>query len=301
MESLYQCTRCGYAASKKAYLYSHLRRKRECPPLLSDLSVEQVENSLYTRERPFYDQYENKYVCRYCNSKFISSNTKCNHMKICKARATEALKQDFFLKEQALLHEIQQLKQKTISNTNTTSTISYNTSNANTFNNYTTYNNHIHNTINILNFGSENTSCLTPDFLKKCLQHCQPNETLPEGGINGIAMVMQKLHDQRENKTVRINSKIRSVLDTHVSDEWVAADKDTVLESMVDKGYRIIKTFQLDNADLENNDVELQGIMDDISEYLDKVDALDPDVRKPIKRALYIMLVNQKKLVVLGR
>ena len=39
----YNCLRCGYVAKQKINLINHLNRKNICPPLLEDISVEEMK------------------------------------------------------------------------------------------------------------------------------------------------------------------------------------------------------------------------------------------------------------------
>ena len=40
---IYSCFRCGYTASQKSNLISHLNRKNICKPLLADISIENIK------------------------------------------------------------------------------------------------------------------------------------------------------------------------------------------------------------------------------------------------------------------
>ena len=39
----YNCLRCGYVAKQKSHLLNHLNRKNICPPLLEDISIEEMK------------------------------------------------------------------------------------------------------------------------------------------------------------------------------------------------------------------------------------------------------------------
>ena len=39
----YICNRCGYVAKQKSHLLNHLNRKNICPPLLEDISIEEIK------------------------------------------------------------------------------------------------------------------------------------------------------------------------------------------------------------------------------------------------------------------
>lgn len=75
-----QCKRCGHASSTKSNLLSHLRRKKDCPPTLSDISREELIEQLL----PQKTYNEKTYDCEYCTKKFNTRQGRFQHTKLCK-------------------------------------------------------------------------------------------------------------------------------------------------------------------------------------------------------------------------
>ena len=42
----YLCHRCGYNTNKKCNIIQHLNRKNVCSPILGDISIEEIKNTI---------------------------------------------------------------------------------------------------------------------------------------------------------------------------------------------------------------------------------------------------------------
>jgi outer membrane murein-binding lipoprotein Lpp len=73
------CKRCDQEFLHKAYLKSHLERKKICNFIDNDYDVKLLLEELYKRNLK-----EKTYDCEYCGMKFNSTSGKCQHKKICK-------------------------------------------------------------------------------------------------------------------------------------------------------------------------------------------------------------------------
>ena len=300
--TLHSCTRCGFTTNKKAYLLNHLRKKTACAALLQDISVEDVIKSILVREPRSYNPETQKYACNYCKKEFATSNGRYQHGKRChvknaKKTATPTLpvvvtnaNDDRIL---ALEKQIQTMQQQiasfgmAINNTSITNT------------NISNSNNNINNNITIVDFGKENLSSLTPEFMKECLLRCQPTETLPADGINGITKLLTQIYSIPENKNVRLRNRNQNLFEIFADNHWLFSRKKVVLDSMVKSGYNIINKFKLRNKEDLEEDYAFEGIMEEITEYLNEVRDLKESVCSSIKDDLYIMLINDKKKEIL--
>ena len=290
MEPSHLCERCGYCTHIKAYLFSHLRRKVPCPAVFSSISPAELEAKLYTRERPSYDINEagdKKYVCAHCNKSFKSASSKYNHKKNC-AKQEPTPSVVFQMQQQIAMLTAQMASMKNSSipiNQTNNNNHTVNAPNANTA---------IGSVNIIMDFGKENLSSLTPEFIKDCLYRCQPPETLPDDRINGITKLLKELHSIPENKNVRVKNLRNSLMETRKENRWVVEDKGVVLNKMLERGFEIINTFKCDNSDIEDVDIKFMGIMDEINDYLRDLQEGQPSVCNPIKRDIWIMLINEK-------
>ncbi len=43
---MYKCKRCGYSTEYKSNLKNHFKRKKICPPLYSDISIETLKQQI---------------------------------------------------------------------------------------------------------------------------------------------------------------------------------------------------------------------------------------------------------------
>ena len=282
------CVRCGYTTSRCDYMGQHLRRKLPCKPLspAHNFDMEEVRDKWFNRKK-------DGFTCKHCDKVFVCRMAKFRHQRNCTPPDPVLITVDKSEYDQLMkgVEDVGNLRReleeiRAAMNNGVVNTIN------NTTNNNTT-NNIVNNTINILDFGKENVSTLSPEFLMNCLAHCQHPHTLPEGGVNGITMLLSEIHSIPENKNVRILNRNQNLLEKRMNDKWVAADKNIVLEDMVSKGYQIIQSFKR-NVDT-TEDTPIEGIIEDIEEYMSEVFECKKDVRAPIKRDVFIMLVNQKE------
>lgn len=95
-------------------------------------------------------------------------------------------------------------------------------------------------TFNINNFGSENVSYLTPEFLSYCLMN--PRQ--------GMTKLIDKIHyneEYPENQNLRCKSLKQNVFEKYIDSEWRACDASNTLDELIRKGYRILNTHYTDN------------------------------------------------------
>lgn len=82
------CKRCGHGSFCKGNLLKHLKRKKECQILLSDITREHCIQELTQKH---YN--EKTYDCIHCNKKFNNSSNRQRHYKVCpKAAKPESSK-----------------------------------------------------------------------------------------------------------------------------------------------------------------------------------------------------------------
>lgn len=189
--------------------------------------------------------------CPCCN-KLLSKSHLSRHKKVCKKKtqqsheAPETLEDTIhvsvetlqYLQDQIQLQLQSQLqaqfqaqiddlrkelqKQKDISQP--TTSVIHNT----TINHSNTYN------IQLNNFGQENTSYLTPEFLTYCLRN--PKKGMPS--------LIEKIHynkDYPENHNLRCKSLKNNVFERFIDAQWTLCDASNTLDELIKKGYRILE------------------------------------------------------------
>jgi hypothetical protein len=289
---LHTCKRCGYETSRSDTLLAHLRRKHTCAPILCDIPIADLLENVRVRNVSTLDPVTNEWRCSICNKQFKTFSIKTYHMKKCTG---EKLLNDTLVKQSemnALQEQVKTLQQKLLQlDIQNKEGVKYNTS-------FTGNNNTANNTNNvtnvILDFGKENLTLLSSEFLKDCLYRCQPTEMLPTDGENGLSKLIKHIHSISENKTVRIRNVNKCLLDKRIDNKWITDYKNTILDQMVQNGYKVIDTFKDSHRDDIESDGRFDGIIEEIDEYLIDVRANKQAVTDPIKKDAYMMLINEK-------
>jgi hypothetical protein len=232
----WKCKRCLHETSTKSNLLSHLRNKKHC--LLDDKNGGvNIEVQTYIAELLAVVQDPKKYSCPHCNYQFNHSQSMYRHFKTCKSKPQPIDETPIDTKDekdiliQQLQAELEMYKQKgnpTIINNNNNGTI-------------------INITINKNNFGSEDTSYITDDFVKYCI----------ENPSRGIAQLIETIHynpEHPENHNIRCKSLKKNVFEKFIDSKWTVCDASNTLDELIKKGYRIMNTYYMSNIH-DNDDI----------------------------------------------
>lgn len=269
---MYTCKLCGYSTSYKSCIISHLRRKTLC--------IEDNQND--TREK-LLKEFDKKYNditfdCEWCGKKFNHRQNMNYHKKTCKSKVSS---NDPPTKEQynELLNEIQKLKEEKINGNRV--------QNNNCTINNIQQNNNV--TINLKSFGFENIAHLENDL--KYMTQCFLNKD--------VMGLIENIHcdiEHPENQNVRIKSTKKEFMETYADGKWIISDQEETLDELLNKGYRILNFFSYRNKDHIVNECD-DGV-DDYHEMRDWLEELysNSKVRKPLKRKLLILFMNNKTL-----
>ena len=250
-ESMYTCERCGYETALKGCLVRHLQNKKVCLAKISNIDRKDLLSRLISKE------YKTQTTtCEFCN-KVVSKPVIARHKKTCKNRCESSQQSSQMVPEyDALshdtLHKLKQLIKNEIlqemnSNQASTSIINNNT----TINNNNTYN------IQLNNFGNENTSYLTPEFLTYCLSNPK----------KGMSFLIEKIHynkDYPENHNLRCKSLKNNMFERFVDTQWTLCDASNTLDELIKKGYRILEAHfaetYLSNPDFFDDEDRAQSL-----------------------------------------
>ena len=259
------CARCGYIASTNQNYAKHLKRKKICNPILSDISVEELKKVLddkhfdkhFDKHDKHFDKHNKNYAkhhkhqketlqdndsesieakqysCKYCQKTFQFYQSRWRHEKKC-GPIDEKPKSQEINQLQNQINEIKQERdlmknelEKLVTKLETYETTPPNPSNI-------SYNMEQVN-INITNnFGNENTEYITEEYVTKLIQN---------GIFGSIPKLMKQIHfnpNHPENINVKITNKKLNYASVFNNNKWELRDKREVLENIVDKGYGII-------------------------------------------------------------
>jgi hypothetical protein len=265
------CKRCGYETNRMNNLIKHLQRKKPCPPIIDTIECNDILEDIF-KERQ--GEKVNVIACQFCNAIFTQRPNKYRHQKICKKNPVNQV-------NGVLLEKIESM-QKTIDNLQNGNITSMNIG---TINNI--QQNNV--TINLKSFGYENISHIEKDL--NYMTHCFLNKD--------VMGLLENIHcDQKypENQNVRIKSTKRELMETYVDGRWIVSDQEETLDELLNKGYRILNFFSYRNKDHILNECE-----DGENEYHEMREWLEDlysnnKVRKPLKRKLLILFMNNKAL-----
>jgi hypothetical protein len=192
---------------------------------------------------------------------------------VCKERPKEELKDSSKEMIDALIGVIKDL----VSSKNN-STIMNN-------NNNTTITNNIQ--INLKNYGNEDISHMTKDFLDDCCVRL--NE--------GMKNLVEQIHfnpDMPENHNIKWLSNKQNMYQVFVDGHWHAKEKCNALDELIKKGYKILAKhfFASENA-------ELKKLSDQIQSYLFSLLDRKSENYYQLRRELHVM-VYDNTIYVLG-
>ncbi len=211
----YKCERCGHVSTTKGNLLQHLKKKTECDAKVSSTTRETLIAKLVR-----VSTKEKIHECDFCHSKFSTPQGKSQHKKICPKHPNKELQRRVDEMEEI----IRRLQSDIAKNTVQTNHIE-------TQNNT----NNININIQLNNFGQENTSYLTPEFLTYCIMN-------PKKGISSLIESIHYNKDYPENHNLRCKSLRDNVFEKFIDTRWTICDASNTLDELIKKGYRILES-----------------------------------------------------------
>lgn len=307
MEKSWECKRCLHKATTKSNLLSHLRNKKTCT--VDDARGTNIQPSEYIKELLAPDPTPKKYACQHCNRQFNTRQSKCRHLSTCKSKLIEAstsninkdinVDVDRVNKNQvvntddhkdkqiaeltsrvAVLEEL--LKSKTVVNNN----IGYN----NNGTSYTQININVGHGGPLNNYGDEDISHLSEDFLSYCLMN-------PKKGMTNLIQNIHYNKDVPENHNLRFKSDKKNLFEKWVDSEWRLCDASNTLDELIKKGYKILNSHYTDFLmnDTSLMDDEMKQIMIERFRFLGDTKCTDYyDVKRNLRvlikdRTMYLL------------
>ena len=260
----YLCHRCGYNTNKKSNIIQHLNRKKICKSILSDISIEDIKNyynleiktiyekntnltpitPVFNKITPNYTKKTQKKMdikeCSYCNKEFSRRDSLTRHLNRCKIKKKNEIenkieknKIEILEKHNAeLLKAVEKLLIECSNNNNkktSNKTINNKTTNNNNSNNNTNSNNTIHNTININNYGEEDTKYITKQFIVDLLKN-KPFKAIPE-----MIKYTHFNEEHPENQNIKITNKKEPYVKIMKDNKWELQDRKNTITDLIDK------------------------------------------------------------------
>jgi hypothetical protein len=259
------CRRCGYDTCTKSNLIRHLKRINSCHATHEDIAVE-----TYLKELTHKEYNEKTYDCEKCGRRFNSRSNKSRHKKICtgdnkpppippkkEVQANTSSEQSTFdvsshivpvcisdiisvttnLSSQDEVMTI--LKNIESRLTRVESTLVNAPQNNVIIQNNTITNNTVN--INLNNFGSEDVSYLTNEFLAYCIMN-------PKKGMTSLIENIHYNKDYPANHNIRCKSLKQNVFEKYVDSQWRACDASNTLDELIRRGYRILNTYYVEHV-----------------------------------------------------
>jgi len=158
------------------------------------------------------------------------------------------------------------------------------TNNNNNTTNMTNSHNTIHNTININNYGNENTDYLKSDYLNNLLQ----------GAFTAIPKLIENIHfnpQHPENHNIKITNKKEPYVKIRKNDKWELQDKKETLETLVDDKYYILEDHYADIEDKDNLSNHTKEVM---KKFRDKYNE-DIELQKDLQKKSEIVIINNSQ------
>lgn len=279
--TIFNCKRCNFETQYKHVLIQHLNRKRECIPVASDVSRDDLLKELIKPKQC------NPLACTYCNKTFTERANRYRHEKSCVERTTAPCNVNVVTEVKqhdknqntdilnAMLQQISQLQEqvKVLSNTshstypiatNSTSNITSSTNNSNNTTSYVQNNYIINNNpngqIQLKPFGQERTDHITESHINHSLHNCDTD------GFFNLFKLIHLNKEVPENQNVRYKSLKQKIIEVYDGEKWSQHSADWVLEKIVYCGWKILQQHYIDlkMLDLENENHVISKVLADV-------------------------------------
>jgi hypothetical protein len=215
----YTCPRCSYSTIVKGNLIAHLKNKKICNATLVDISRDDILKTYQKKNK------NETIECSHC-SKVISKQNMARHMKTCKNKPLPVNDKLIIGMQQ----EIENLKSEIASLKTSPQTIQNIIYNSATIN--------IQNNIN--NFGNEDLTHLTHEFLSHCLLN-------PTKGFPSLIDTIHYNPDVPHNHNLRFKSTKKQSFEKYVNEHWMECDASNTLDELIRKGYKILNSHYMEH------------------------------------------------------
>ena len=307
----YHCERCGiFSTNIKSHYLRHLNRKIICKPLKQDIPISVLKSKIEPKmnpnepldpkigpkmnpNEPFCQKIEpklnpnepytkniRKFKCNFCEKTYTTNSHMNRHMKNCKnkdnpdkellnyiSNQIDELKEQqhkrdeqHALEKSEMRNEIETLLEKV----------------GNVINNIT----HNQQNIYINNYGQENLSYITSNYLNSLLKK-------PYGAIPKLIKDIHFHPKHPENMNIKITNKKLSYAKVWEDNKWSIKDKNEIINNMVDKGFNIIE------EQYEENEAKLDcSKKQNYEDFQKKFSEKDKELHKNLEKNTEIIIIN---------
>jgi hypothetical protein len=266
MDAKYTCERCGHVSTTLSNLKQHYNRKWPCAALVADISPSVLLDNLKSQKL-------HPHVCNICDKGYTSRQGLYAHKKQFHSNVVVTTKEE-------IANMIKTEVDKQMHNTQSIiGTVNIHNQNIQTNNLM----------INMKSFGFENIAHLETD--RDFMTHCFLNKD-----VMGLIENIHCDRDHPENHNIRIKSTKKELVETFVDGRWIVSDQEEMLDELLNKGYRIMNFFSYRNKDhilQECDDGEIE--YHEMRDWLEELHS-NSKVRKPLKKKLLILFMNNKTL-----
>lgn len=262
---MYSCQRCGYNSNLKANLKKHLQKKNVCQNILCSKTPQQLLLELYPSEKKVTPTH----VCT-CGNKYTHLSALYRHRNSCEkylhAKEFEILKDKVQQLEK-------QISSRTVNNNCTTNVNSNNT---------------VNNTVIVNNFGYENISYLTPEFIEKCTCFLSI-------GLKNMVKAIHLNKHHPENHNIKVTNMKSSYIPVLMNHKWIMKDKKEALRSLIEKTSDILRCYFEDKRDQIKEKYNCYK-RDAIEFYHERLEKEDKELWNKLMKDIFLLFVNEKDL-----
>lgn len=277
----YVCKRCAFKTTFKNNMRTHLKRKKHCEALHSDVSVLELLKELDS------DDIERPFNCDICDACFVTKNGLNKHKRKIHVDDSENDEDDKSAVIKTLKKQIEVLNKMLGSGGAAASSVTNNT--IQTQNNIQTQQNqNIQININLNPYGQESLTHITDDIVKACVDNLDVSKLIKEIHFNP---------NVPENRNVLYKSNKQQILKVYENGVWVDKDTNHVLDQLLQKGYRILASHVMNH--ISNNDSLSQDVKDFIENWVFDLGAMNRNSLKVREKRKIYMVIRNETLYVL--
>ena len=210
----YTCFFCGYIATQLGHFKNHILKKKKCSIFLNEIKTIDDYYNILSNNSKF--NLNDTYICEFCNKNFTRKNNLNRHYIGCKKNEINLSKEISILKS-----KIKLLEDK--------NNLSINTTN-NTINNYTI------NNILIFNYGNEDRSLLSRDFMLQLLK-------IPYSAPTQMIEILHFNKEYPQNMNIRVSNKDDCKSQLIENGKWTTCPKKLIINRMIDDNLYYLDIF----------------------------------------------------------
>ena len=249
----YKCFFCNYETKQLCHFKNHLLKKNKCSSILNNINNYKDYQELITNK------------CEFCNKIFKRKDNLVRHYIKCKKKKIFSNEIDDLKYKIKVLEQHKFNKSNNIVSTN-------NICNNKTVNNYTI------NNILVCNYGSEDRSILTKEFMLQLLK----------GPYSAPTKMIEQLHfnkDYPENMNIRLSNKSNKS-QLIENGKWITYQKELLINRMIDDNLYYLDMFY--EEEIEKGSIERIPHYEEFSKLYHEI--MDKDLTNELVNKMDIRL-----------